>query len=131
VGNLDTARVGYAAWNRRDADEMVSHVTEDVVVEPSGMFPGTEAMYRGREEFAHYLDVMMEPWEKFTIEPQRLIEVDGERLVGLVRFRGRGRHGIEVERDFGHVLTFRDGLLTHLRSYESWDDALAAAGVAE
>jgi ketosteroid isomerase-like protein len=131
VGNLETMRLGYAAWSRRDVDEMLRYLTEDIVMEPAGIFPGLESEYRGRDEFLRFMESIVGPWEEFAIEPVRLIEAGEDRMVGLVRFRGRGREGIEVEREFGHLIGFRDGRAAHIQSYESWDEVLAVAGVAE
>jgi ketosteroid isomerase-like protein len=131
VSNSEIARRGYDAWSRQAVDEMLSMVTEDFVMKTSGIFPGTDDEYRGREAFARYMDVMVEPWERFVIEVVRLIETGDDRVVGLTRFHGRGREGIELQRQVGHVIAFREGLAARVQSYESWDDALAAAGVTE
>lgn len=131
MDNLDTVRRGYETWSRQAVDEMLSLVTEDFVMQASGAFPGFDDEYHGRAGFTRFMDVMLEPWEGFEIEPVRLIEVDDTTVVGLVMFHGRGRDGIELQRPFGHVITLRDGLAERVASYPSWDEALAAAGVSE
>ena len=97
----------------------------------AGIFPGLDSEYRGRDDFLRFMDGIVGPWEEFAIVPVRLIEAGENRVVGLTRFRGRGREGIEVEREFGHLIDFRDGLAAQIQSYDSWDEALAAAGVTE
>jgi ketosteroid isomerase-like protein len=131
MGNAEVARRGYDSWSRQAVDEMLSLVTEDFVMKASGIFPGTDDEYRGRDEFARYMSLMVEPWEQFVIEVVRLIETGDDQVVGFARFHGRGRDGIELQREVGHVIAFRDGLASRVQSYESWDEALAAAGVTE
>ena len=47
-----------------------------------------------------------------------------------LRFRARGREGIEVEQPFTNHLLVRDGMLKHFQGYTDWDEALADLGQA-
>jgi hypothetical protein len=56
----------------------------------------------------------------------------GDRVLGLgtLRVTGTGS-GIETEVPAGIVVTFRNGLITHLKDYGDQDQALEAAGLRE
>jgi ketosteroid isomerase-like protein len=72
------------------------------------------------------------PWDShgFYFDMER-IEDRGETVVVLGRFRARGsRSGVDVAREWAHVVTFRNGDL-QTRNYQSWDDALEAVGLRE
>ena len=52
-------------------------------------------------------------WNEGDVEAME--ELDGERILVRVRFQARGRGGIEVERVFYNLLTFRGGLVAQFR----------------
>lgn len=61
----------------------------------SGVFPDLDRMYRGHEGIQELNDQLNAPWEEFSLEPDRFIDI-GERVLVLSHSHGRGRDGIKV-----------------------------------
>ena len=86
-------------------------------------------VYRGHEGVGRAIRTWLQPYERFTIELERIVG-SGDLLVSIHRFRARARHtGIEAELVYGCVWTFRDGKIVHIRSHREPDQALEAAGL--
>jgi ketosteroid isomerase-like protein len=69
------------------------------------------------------------PWGDLHFEPERLVEVDDERVLVFVRATATGvGSGIPVERRTAHECTFTAGQLVRFKVYSDRDDALRAAG---
>ena len=120
----------YDAWNRDDFEAARAMVHPDVEWRSSGVFPGLEPVYRGEAGVRDWWQQLREPFERFTVEIERLIEREGRALVvAQVRFRAVGKEsGAPVDLQFANVWEFRDGLIVRYRAYASVDEALAAVG---
>ena len=100
----------------------------DVEFHLSGAFPDLDRLYRGREGFRELNDQLNAPWERISLEPDRIIDI-GERVLVLSHFQARGRDGIEVRLPFAHLWTLRDGQVVRLDAFSDQDRALEAAGL--
>ena len=96
----------------------------------SGVFPGLKAVYRGLEGAVELWEAMRGPWEQFAIALER-VETVGDKVLGLVIFRVRGRDGIETSRQWAYVVSSRDGIPTRTDNFQAWDDAREAVGLLE
>jgi ketosteroid isomerase-like protein len=122
--NVEAARKCVEDYRRGDYDAALAYLAPDVVWEV------------GQELPAHGPDAVREVWRRWDAEWEELettIEeiVDaGDKLVVVVRYRGRGRiSGVEVN-DLQHeVHTLRDGLCIRKIEFPTRAEALAAAGV--
>lgn len=126
-GNAEMARRGYAAWNDDHVEGLLATMHEDVAFVPSGVFPGIRGRYDGHAGVRDFVADFGGPWEQVDVLAEAMEEVDEERILVRVRFRARGRDGIEVEQVFYNLLTYRDGLLAQFRGFAEREDALAAA----
>jgi ketosteroid isomerase-like protein len=125
---LEAVNRGFAAWNSGDLEAFLDTVHPDVVWEPSGLFPDITTHYEGHDGVRQFWRDFVGPWDSISIEFVDVRELGGNALVVRVLFRGRGRGGIEVEQDFGQYYEVEGDLLYRMRSYVSWEEALAAAG---
>jgi ketosteroid isomerase-like protein len=88
-------------------------------------------VYRGHEGFTRWLSDWSEPWEGFSMEPERWIDA-GDRVVFTFRMTARGKgSGIEVNRRDAMVWTMRDGITVRIDYYNSEAQALEAVGLSE
>jgi ketosteroid isomerase-like protein len=124
----ELTRAGYDAWSRRDWEGFAAVLRPDVVWVTSGVLLGLDDEYVGREAVVAFLREFSETWEEISAVPLELRTVE-DGTVCDVHFRARGRGGVDVDRMFGHHLTFEDGRLRKLVTYEDFDQALAAAGL--
>jgi ketosteroid isomerase-like protein len=70
------------------------------------------------------------PWEALHFDPERFIDVDGQRILVFVRATATGKgSGIPVQRRTAHECTFKDGSLVHFKVYSDRGVALEAAGL--
>ena len=114
------ARV-YAAINARDRRAITALCAPDIIVGT------TVEAYRGPEAVLEWLDEGLDAFDDFTVDLLEVEELDGHVLVSM-RQRGRGKaSGAEVEHEFTHVWTLRDGRATSMRSFSDRDDAVSYA----
>jgi ketosteroid isomerase-like protein len=117
-----TAGADLTGWLEFMAPEIELHL--------SGVFPDLEPVYRGhegvREFFAHFNTT----WEELVPEVYRFVDLD-DRVLALSHFRGRGRNGIEVVLEMGHVWTLRDRLIVRMDAFADPRKALEAVGLSE
>jgi uncharacterized protein len=131
--NVESARMAYEAWNRRELQSVLDLFHPDVVWEENlQVFPGMDRIYRGHEGFLKWdRDAFSEVWESIAVEPLEFIDA-GDHVVVLTRLFGRGvGSGVNVDMATCNVLTFRDGKVARRRLYADRADALEAAGLEE
>jgi ketosteroid isomerase-like protein len=131
--NLDLVHSILADWERGEfgrtaewADPGIEFVVAD------GPEPGRWFGLAGAEEGGR---AILSPFEDARIEAEEYRDLDGERILVLVRNSGRGRtSGMDIEQmqvkaaDLFHV---RNGKVTRLAAYWDRDHALADLGLAE
>jgi ketosteroid isomerase-like protein len=62
-----------------------------------------------------------------TWEPVQIVELGG-RVAIRVRVTGKGQHtALPIDEDIGHVYAFREGKLTRIDIFRTWNEALEAA----
>ena len=128
MSNVDIARRLFEAYARRDMDTVLEAAHPDIEVRP-GLVGGLEGrVYRGRDGFREFLEEVDATWTDFRIEIAEFRDL-GDSVMALGHTWGGGRDGIAVDAPGGWVLDMRDGRVSGFRSFNSWEDALEAAGV--
>jgi uncharacterized protein len=116
-GSDFAARV-YAAVNARDREAIKALCDPDIVVGT------TVEAYRGPEAVLEWLDEGLDAFDDFTVDLLEVKELDGHVLVSM-RQRGRGKaSGAEVDHQFTHVWTLRDGRAVRMQSFSDHEDAV-------
>ncbi len=79
------------------------------------------------EEFVDLMREWLSAWGRpLTIDAEEMIE-SGERILVLVRWKGRGKgSGVEMESPGAHLWTFRDGRVVRYQVFRDRDEARAA-----
>ena len=121
----------YAAWNRGDLEWLLEHCTPDCEFQTAQILPDTEPSYRGREGVERFWNTFRDPWESLLVEVERIEPVGDDRVLALLRFRGRARDGLEVALVYGHLCTMENGLASRLIGFSDWESAIEAAGLSE
>ncbi len=70
-------------------------------------------------------------WQSQRYEPQEFIPVGADQVVVPQRIVSVGRAGVEVVARTANLFTLGDGKVTHLKNFQTKDDALDAAGLRE
>jgi ketosteroid isomerase-like protein len=114
----------------RDSRGMIQAATEravdDVEFDFTDLYPD-RPVQRGVAAMRSFRDAG--PWSGSPIhmEPQRFLDVDGERVLAFVRLRATGQQsGVDVEMNPAVEFTLRDGLLIRFKVYRDRARALHA-----
>jgi ketosteroid isomerase-like protein len=114
-----------------DLEWVLDHITPDYEWRTAQLFPDTEAVYRGREGFRQFWNTFREPWETLLIEVERIEPIGDDRVLALLRFRGRGREGVEVTLEYANLVTIENEMASLNVGFADWQSALEAAGLRE
>jgi ketosteroid isomerase-like protein len=71
-------------------------------------------------------------WAELRMDIERLVDLGGDRVLGLVTFRGVGKEsGLPVEFELAHLIQLRNGRIVRNDAFPSWEEGLRAAGLAD
>jgi ketosteroid isomerase-like protein len=126
--NVDLARKGIEAWNRRDADLWLTYAAPEIEWIPAGPAAVEQAVYSGYDEAARGLTAVWDTWEVFEfVESEARDLGDSVLWLGHVKMRGGTSH-VELDQEFALHSLVRDGRLIRVKAFLSWRDALEEAG---
>jgi ketosteroid isomerase-like protein len=129
--NIERARTGFQALNRRDINALLELLHPDIELRPSLVGGIEQTVFRGREGYRHWFEATWETYDDVWLEPHSFRSV-GDQVVVVYTTRVRAkRSGIELEAPGATVLTFRDGLLVRQIGYQHPEEALKAVGLRE
>jgi uncharacterized protein len=122
--DIQTVKSGYDAFNRGDIPGVLATYQDDIEwIEPgggnapSGTFHGT-----GEVEQQVFGSVPQNFGESFSCEPDDLRE-EGDRVIVTGRFKGKHTSGADLDAEFEHVATMRDGKIARFENKpdtEAW-----------
>ena len=129
--NVDFVRSIYAAWERGDFSSTErAHLEIDYVM-ADGPSPGR---WKGLAGMAEGYRDLLSAWEELRVQAEEYRELDDERVLVLIRFRGRGKmSGLELGRmgtKGAGLYQVRDGKVTRLVNYLDRERPLADVGLA-
>ena len=120
----------FAAFIRGDTDAVLQLCAEDIVTIQPPELPGVPPRQYGHSGVLEAFSIWPDQWDEFRIEPPRLIADAGDRVLVASRTAGRGKQsGVEVEMDFAHLFTLREGKITEWQIFINQDQAREAAGL--
>ena len=127
--NVDALRPIYREWGRGNWRPRFDVYGPDMEWGWSEEFPGLEGVARDPAERSERLRQWLSEWEDWRCEAEEFV-AEGERVVVLTRYRGRGKgSGATVDTTGAHVWTLRDGRVVRLEIFSSRQKALEAAGL--
>jgi ketosteroid isomerase-like protein len=125
--HVQITRLAYELFNRRDIDGFLELCGADIEWQAEGTFDTSPVV--GVDAVRAYLDAVLEPWEEFRKDPEEIIELGDDQVLGLFRATARGKgSGAEVEVQGGDLVTFRDGKVVEYRAYPR-EQALQVTGL--
>jgi ketosteroid isomerase-like protein len=129
--NVEIVRRTFEQLEKGGVEAALRFLASDVVLYP---FPEwVEASeYRGHDGIRRVLAVWTENFDDFTMELQELRDT-GDRVVALYEQSGRIKgSGVRVRQPVGGVFgDFRDERIGEASFFQTWDEALEAAGLSE
>ena len=123
MSNLEIVRSIVADWARGDFSSADWADPQIEFVAPLGEARGIDALGLRWREF-------LAAWDHFVTTPERFIEGEGDRVLVLIRFEGRGRASGTPLLNFSgaQLFTLREGKVVRLVLYEDRKEALEAVG---
>src|SRR5438132_1253112 len=129
--NLELVRSIYAAWKRGDFTPTAWAHPEIEFVFADGPAPGS---WTGVAGMAEAVRDFLGAWADYRLEPDEYLELDGERLLVLHHWAGRGKtSGFEVGKmrtEAAALFHVRDGKVRKVVGYFDRQRALADLGLA-
>jgi ketosteroid isomerase-like protein len=125
---IDVLEQFFAALNRNDMHGIPTYFDPQIVrIEPEG-FP-TAGTYRGIAEVQEHLTKGRGTWAEGTCEPEQFL-TNRDKVVVYLHVRVRLKDATDwVGGRFADGFVFRDGKITHYRSFGEQLDALTWAGI--
>jgi len=129
--NVEDYRRGIVAWNSGDLDAWLATLPPNWEFRASGVFPGTQPVYRGPDGARQLCQDMRGPWQEFNVSVERIEDL-GDDVLALITFEVIGRDGLATSRRWAHVARYDyRGEPIRTENYESWAQALKAVGLEE
>jgi ketosteroid isomerase-like protein len=128
--NVEIVRRVTAAWERRDSEAVFALYDPAIVWKSgAGVIPGT---YHGHEGVRQFFREWLEAFETYHAQAEAFIGAGDSVVVGY-RGSARGKaSGVEIgDWIFWLVYRIRNGLVTHIDTFESKAAALEAVGLSE
>jgi ketosteroid isomerase-like protein len=125
-------RRGHDAFSRGDISVVINLVTPDVEWGATGIFPGLEGTYRGRDSIQDWANTIRTEWEGFEVALDEIVRDQDDVLVACELLRGRGRSShADVEMRIFSVYWFEEGKIRKRQPFTERHAALEAAGLSE
>jgi ketosteroid isomerase-like protein len=97
----------------------------------SGLGSGVDELYRGRDGLIQYLREWLEPFSEYVVENLDYVEADDCVLVPTRQWGIGSGSGARVEIELTTLYELRDGRIARIHQYDSFEEALEAAGPSE
>ena len=125
--NAELVRQFYAVAGRGDIDGAMALVDDEAeYVNPASAVES--GVRRGAAEFRAAMAGVLEGWDRWVGEPERLIE-RGDEVIAVVRYEARGRGStLPIEGRESALFRLRHGKIVRYAWFHGPDDALEAAG---
>jgi uncharacterized protein len=138
--NVETIRGAYAAYNAAfgapNPQEAIRASLErffdpEIEFELDPIVSIDRQIYYGIDGVMEFIEVLLQSFEEFRQMPERFIDC-GDRVMAFTRIEARGRSsGLDINEQWAHLLTLRDGKIVRLQQFRDRDEGLEAAGLSE
>ena len=129
--NVEAARELIQAFNRRDLAAMTEMFDPEIEWTPIGPAAVERAVYRGRDEVSGGFASTWETWKVFRLEEHDARDLgDSVLWLGRAQLEGGASH-LELDQEFAVRITIDGGKIVRIRGFQTWLEALEAAGLRE
>ena len=126
--NVEVVRAIYAAFARREEDELARYVDPSMKVHNRPEHPEASVSYEGQEGFVRFTRTDWAAFDEVSYEPREFV-VRGDYVIVPITQRGRGKgSAVGIEEDIVNLWKLRAGKCVELRIYSTTREALEALG---
>lgn len=128
--NVELFRRAHEAFNAGAIEGFLAYF--DPSIEFDSAFAAVDAPLYGHDGLRRWRRELEDAWgDEIRVEVEAYFDL-GEQVLAFCVLHGRGRHsGMRVAMPVTQVSTWRDGLMTHFKSYTNREDALKRLGVSK
>jgi ketosteroid isomerase-like protein len=130
--NVEIVRRHYE--HRQSHDDFLEEIIAPDYVWDMSHFRGwpEQRTYEGIDGARRFIGEWTAAFDDWTIEVEAIHDASDDRVVGVVRQRGRSKSAsLSVDMRYAQVFTIRDGKHVRMEMYDDPDEALKAVGLAE
>jgi ketosteroid isomerase-like protein len=125
--NVEVVRRTLDAFLRADVETALSFYDPDVEWDGTNLPDGQIA--RGHEAIMEHLTRWAAQWDEWTVEVERIVGADSDRVVVFLRERGRSASGLNMDEVHAEVYDLRGGKIVRRRGFSDPSEALEVAGL--
>ena len=126
--SLNVAAIDWSAPEIREVFSAGCSPDIELLTLDSGAGAGLDAEYHGVDGFARYLTDWLEPFTDYRVEWLDFIDAGDWVLVPSKQWGIGEGSGVRVELDLVWVCRVKDRLVTHVRQFDTLDEARTAIG---
>ena len=129
--DVEIARRASHAWNEGGVEAILPYLDPEVEwhAPKESMEPG---IYHGHAGVRDYLGRLGEVFEQRRVEPVDLIDIDGDRVISVIRIIGRSeKFETDLDAEWAWLIKMRDGKAVEVGLFTGRSQALEAAGLSE
>jgi ketosteroid isomerase-like protein len=128
--NVKIALASADGWNRGDDEAWLAPWDEEAEFVPLRAQLEGES-YSGHDGLLRFRTELTQDFEEVRLEFEEMRDA-GDQVVGIGRFRARGRaSGVDINVPLGVLTRVRRGKIVYMRFFTEPADALEAAGLSE
>jgi ketosteroid isomerase-like protein len=129
--NVEILRRGYEVFARDGVDGLMALLDDQIEWRNPPDSP-VAGVWHGHQGVRDWFAQSYELFDEMRFMPDEFKELPDGRILVLLHAGVRARQsGVAMEVPWTHLITLRDGLITHLRIYSDRQQALEAAGLKE
>src|SRR5215216_6018471 len=124
--NVEIVRQMWEAFSGDDPASGLSFCDSDIEWDGTNLPDGTVA--RGHEAIVEHAMRWAEMWDEWRMEPERVIDAEGDRVILVFREIGRTESGLQIDERHAELYAVREGKVVYRKGFSDPADALEAAG---
>jgi ketosteroid isomerase-like protein len=126
--NVETLARNYAALDQGKLESVLATIAPDFEIGARAV-PEAPPDVKGPQALVAIIDQIRDIFGDARWEPLEFVDL-GHRVLVRVRIAGTGGlMELPVDQALGHLYTLRDGQITRLDIFRTWEEARAAAGL--
>jgi ketosteroid isomerase-like protein len=127
--NVEVVRRTWDAWPSRDVETALSFFDPDVEWDGTNLPDGQ--IGRGHEAIMDHLRRWAAEWDEWTVDVERIVGARGDRVLVVLREKGRSASGLDMDELHAEVYDVRGGRIVRRQGFSDPNDALEAVGLRE
>ena len=129
--NVETVKEFTRIFEQGDRETWREYFDPEVVWDTSASTWPSAGVLHGHAGVEQFFRDWLGTWRNFEVETSEYLDA-GDSVVVVFRQQGTGRgSGIPMERDFFAIYELRESKVVRYRMFDSREEALEAAGLAE